>query len=395
MADNPVNGVLAQHWMANEAAYDTVAAFSASEGADIISMEITPSKAHEEINSHIGTGSPQSDVPQEVGGTWTVATHLRPAALGTAPDIDPLLIAAMGLKAINAGVSTAYSLTDNNTPGVGPIALGAAASAGVYSAQFGKYVTDNFAEWVNGAWCEQVELDATGGKSPILTFSGGFASYGYLKGEPTISSGTGTTLTMTTGHGKKLGIGALVKIGTEDNSGAGYRVTAKTADSVTISPTLAGAVSGSDIVAPVFPSHTVTGSPIGGVEHALTIDAVSVGLIASKFSFSTGIKALARRGSSAKPLRISREEGRKLTGTHDVYTLDETAGIIGGAWDSELLSSSLRVGPTSGDFLFSMDANRFDVVPTPMSDTEAAVTALTHRSEQAAAAADELILVVS
>jgi hypothetical protein len=72
-------------------------------------------------------------------------------------------------------------------------------------------------------------------------------------------------------------VDSVLKIGTEDNSGAGFKVTAKSGLTLTVNGTPA---MGSGVaVIPFVPSETTTGSVLGGIAGSCTIDGNAVGVL--------------------------------------------------------------------------------------------------------------------
>ena len=387
----PTSGVRRQFWVKAEATYDTQQAIAATDAVDLVDMQFTPEKVLTEINSHVGTGSYQGEVEGQTGGKWTATCDFMPTTAGTAPDIGPALKAAFGDETIVGGTSVTYDFNDSDT---------------VQTLQLVIYGGDEFYEVVTGAWVEQLTIDAVQNQVPRMTFSGGFAGYGNLRGAPSTTgsnASAATTINMATGDGYKLanvGAGAYIKFGSEDNGGAGYKVTSVTASTIVITPGLANTVGVATAVTPLVPSQTLVGTRISaGIEHAMTIDAVSMGFVSAKYTIATGIKALDRAASSSRPTRVFRTGGRIVDAELDTYFLDEMSEILGAAHASTqvLRDVAVRLGPNTAASraILNTDKTLFKVQPIALPDAEVAMAKLIGRARQNSAANDEFSLVFS
>lgn len=381
----PVAGIQQQFWGKNEATYDTVSAFAATDAFDAVELTFEPELNYEEIVSHVGTGSLQGEVQQNRGGKWSGSFNVAPNAAATAPDIGFLIKAAMGTETVG-GSDVTYSFSDGNVFGTS-----------LHSLQLGKYAGTDLYEVVNGAWVEQLTVEIVGNQIPKITASGGFASYGYLYGSPTVNgvhSASDTTIDLASGGGVKVGANALIKFGTEDNGGAGYTVVSISGDTVTITPGLAGGLSGGEAVEPVVPSQTLGGTVLGGTDSGLTIDATSLGLVTYKLTINTGIKPLDKEASSNRSTAIFRQEMRKLEGEITAYFKDESTAYLGGAWSGTLRDIAARAGSATGRRLTChTDSARVGVAAVPFTDSEVTIITLPFTPRQNAAAADEATLV--
>ena len=183
----PIVGIEAQHWAKLETTYDTVSAFAAGDSVPLIELSIEPTKEFHKSMEHTGSASLETEIAGIRGGTWSCAAYAKPAAAGTAPDINAFLTAGLGTETISGGTSATYSLGNS-----------------AQSMQIGRYVGAGLYEVINGCWIESVEIELTGNDEPKFSFSGGFASYGYVYDGATIASGSGTTITVNTAHVGKI-----------------------------------------------------------------------------------------------------------------------------------------------------------------------------------------------
>lgn len=375
-------GMLQQFWGKLESAFDTVSAEAATDAMDLISLEIEPTLDFSQVVSHVGTGSLQEEVEEKRGGTWTATSYVRPGALGVEPDIGALIEAAFGAKTIVGGTSVQYDLSDTVCP----------------SLQLVRYAGANLYQIANGSWVETFETDITGADEPKLTISGGFASYGYVYVGGTVAGvepAAETDIVMSANHAQLAGVNALVKFGSEDNGGAGYRVTAVdfTTETITISPGLANPLVGGEAMAPVVVSQTLAGATQGGIACGLSIDATAIGLISGKMTLATGIKPLDREASSNRATGLVRVP-REVTGELETYFLTENTQYLGGSWNGTLRALIQRAGPdTAGSRMkINTPKSRIEVTPIEIPEAEEVTTTMAFRARQNAAAADELTL---
>ena len=208
-----------------------------------------------------------------------------------------------------------------------------------------------------------------------------------------------TTIAVTAGHGYLIGVGAYVKFGSEDNGGAGYRVTAVTSAQITITPTLGANIADLAVIAPVVPSQTLGGTRIGGTSHGLTIDAVSVNPISLKYTINTGIVPMDKESSSAKPTGILRTSGRTVDLDHDVYFAHANMPYFSAAhFATQVLryfQARYGANTAAARMLVNTDSTLVKVQGVPISDGEITVVKLMGRARQNSAANDEFSIVFS
>lgn len=144
-------------------------------------------------------------------GTWSVESYVNPNAPGTAPDIGELLKAALGTETVNAGVSVVYGLTSTQGTQKG--------------ASFVHGTSLLWSEAAVFALINTLKITVSGGDRPKISAEGPCASviqtaYTTLQG----AASSATTINAT--DHAALDVGSVVKVGTDDNSSAGYDVTA-------------------------------------------------------------------------------------------------------------------------------------------------------------------------
>jgi len=152
-------------------------------------------------------------------GEWSIATYIKPSgSLGVEPSGSVLLEALFGKKAVTSGTKVEYSLygVDDSI-----ITLSMIVKRG-WETYF-----------ISGAFVDKgsFPVKAGDGNDAIFqaTFSGQFLK-SYLAGTDSLSSAIdGTTTPVTTipvSDAKKFEAGAYIVVGSDDNSGDGYKITA-------------------------------------------------------------------------------------------------------------------------------------------------------------------------
>lgn len=378
-----IGDVTRKTWVQTEAAFDTVAAFAAADAYDALDLNIEPTYNFEEINASVGTGSHQGETAQDRGGKWSSSVDVKYSAAGTAPDYGDILKAAYGTETVVGGTSVTYVLSDGKVFGTS-----------LHSLQFFKYIDEDCAEIITGAWVEQVTLEYGFGKHPKLTFQGGFSTYGWLYGSPTVDgvhAGSDTTIAVAAGTAQQVGPNMYVQFGSEDNSGAGYKVVSIAADIITITPGLANGLSGGEEVKPLALSQTIGGTRIAGVGGGLSLDATAIGQVSFKGTLGTGIKPLDKSSGSDRPIGIHRADNRKVDGELELYFLDENTKYLGGAWNGTTRALIHRAGANTAGARQKWNAPKARIVvsPVPASKGDITIYKAAFRARQSAAAADE------
>lgn len=378
-------GLTQQFWGLAETTYDTHVAIAATDAVNLVSLEIQPDKSYEEIISHAGSGTYEGEIDGATGGKWTAVCHMMPTTAGTIPDIDFALKAGFG-DSTDSGAVITYDANDSAPE----------------SLTWTKYAGTGFCERINGCSVESIIIEGAKGAIPTFTFSGSFATYAFLFGNPTVSgvnATSATTINVTATHGYLVGAGMLVSFGTDTNSGAGYRVTSTTSSTLVITPGLAGAgTSGGEAIVPTVPSQTLAGTRIGGVSHGLTIDAITVNPVSMKFTLDTGIRLLDKESSSAKPTGILKHSTPTFDFDIDAYFKHTSMPAFGAAHFTSQVTRDLaaRFGAdTAGARVkVNMDKAMPRVQAVPVQDGEATMIKFTGRARKNSAALDAYSMVI-
>lgn len=379
---NLAEGILRKFWGKAESTYNTDAAFAATDAMGLLDLKLEPEMAEELSAEAVGTASLQHIFSGPRRGKWSASSYMRPAAAGTAPDIGELLKAALGAETVVGATSVTYGLSDSVHP----------------SLQLARQVGLGMWERANGAWIEQLDVESQSGQAPRISVQGGYASHTWAYGTTVGTGGAsiGATSVPVASPFGQLAVGAYLKIGTNENTGAGHHVTAVNASTgaLTISPALTAAVIEGDAIVPIALSQTLGGSLIASVNHGFTVDSVALGLIGFKLSVKTGLKGLDKEITSDLPTRVGRGD-RLITGELQFYFIDSANSYLAGrAWDGTTHALALRFGRdvAASRCKVTIPKARLKVSPIEVAEKEEATFTMQFTAMQSAAACDELTI---
>lgn len=218
-------------------------------------------------------------------GTWSVEKYLIPnGAAGSKPDDHALLLNCFGTETVNASTSVVYALND------GQSALG--------SMTLLNEVSSVFSQIGLGCGVESFNFKFSGGNEPMLTYEGFLADlvttgYSTLNGNVTTSA----TIVVQTADQDNFAIDGLVKVGSNDNSGAGYHITNKSGPTLTLETTLSA--SSGDAVIPFYPTETTTGHPSNLITGSVTLDGTTVHVLEGSITVKNNHKVIDDEAYSA------------------------------------------------------------------------------------------------
>ena len=384
-------------WAKLEASYDTLQRFVATDAVGLNELKLEPSQAYLRSKEHLGTASLVDEIKGKAAGKWSAQSYVKPNGAGVAPDVGDMVKAAMGAVTVVASTSVTYSFNSLAPP----------------TLQLARAIGTQLYECVTGAWVEELTIEVVGNQPALFNWSGGFATYGWVFGAgvytPSTVSEAATSFTLAESSRGKIGVGACIKIGTDDNSGTGYLVTGYDPDNatVTFAPALAATQTGATLVVPFTPSQTIGGNILSGVNCGLSFDggSTALGMNSCKVNIKTGFHGLDKEATASKVTGVSR--GRRevmfeanayydaTTGTHTQRWLgmgmDGFVAGFNGA-DANILA---RIGSNTVAKRLKLVAAkaRVEVVPVNVPDEEEATVDIKAVARMASAANDELTLV--
>ena len=192
-------------------------------------------------------------------GTWNLPMYMRCGAAGASPQGSAILESQFGSKTVVGSTSVTYGLSK---------------------------ILPSFSLWMkygdavffaNGATANQAKLSVVKKGAVKFDFSGQFMAMGWV-GTDELSAAIDYIATPITAipvkDAKKYCVGGKIKVGTDDNAGLGYAVTAVnvTTNILTISPGVETDQADDTVVAPFLPTGTVIGAPVEARTFRVSLD---------------------------------------------------------------------------------------------------------------------------
>ncbi len=193
-------------------------------------------------------------------GDWSIPMYLRPSGTaGSVPQGATMLEALFGTETIVGSTSVTYSL----------------ATALPSFSLWTKYGDTVF--FAKGATVEQTRLAASKKGAVKFEMSGKFMAMGWV-GTDELNAAVDYVATPITSivvkDAKKYCVGGKIKVGSDDNSGSGYAISAVTiaTNTLTISPGLTADFAADTVVAPFLPTGTIIGDPVESNSITISLD---------------------------------------------------------------------------------------------------------------------------
>jgi hypothetical protein len=219
--------------------------------------------------------------------SWSCESYLLPAGSTTAPDIDPLIEAAMG-GSFGGSTAKTYKLTNTNA---------------LPTCRIARTANEVFREDLFGAWVEEMSISASGGEEPKISFSGGAMNYALTGTGQADGAGSSTAaLSVHSGEGVNFMVGSVIALNSAERT-----VKAKTgADALTLSSNHSW--SDDNAVTPSTYTETVSlHPPVNGIGGSLSLGGTSVPITGIEFTMTNGIKPFSdqalTKGTELVPVR--------------------------------------------------------------------------------------------
>ena len=254
-------------------AYGTASqeALAGADAAKVLSTSFEFSVTRNDRTDSRPTRSLQERITGKQEISWSCESYILPAGSTTAPDIDPLIEAAMG-GSFGGSVAKTYNLSDSNA--LPTVHMARTANGVLREDLFGCYV-------------EEMSISASGGDEPRISFSGGSFNYALTgTGEANGAGSTTSALSVHSGEGVNFMVGSVITL-----NGAERVITAKTgADALTISSNHSW--SDDADVTPSTYTETTAGNPTNGITGSLTLNSVTLPITAFDVTVTNNIKPL-------------------------------------------------------------------------------------------------------
>ena len=274
----------------------------------------------------------QGQIP---AGTWSLSMNFRAQAAGSVPQGDVLFKCLMGSKAVNAGTSIVYS-------------QGAKESFTLWS------LKDHFLEIAVGCSVDELVITPEKDKTITLAFSGKCMKKIWC-GTGALGAGEVEAQTvLTVSDEKQFGVGAFIWNVTQDddNSGAGYEVTAidTVAHTITIDPAVpTGGWDSGDVLAPFLPTGTKIGTVVEGRKLALTFGGTATTVKTASVNIKDAAYFLEDEVTSSGYCEDFIDgENREITAEMELLFRTEKVALFYDAFNNTTKIFQLILGSTAG-----------------------------------------------
>lgn len=289
-------------FVVKESAFGTLAFPSATDvigvlGAPQVSQEEEFVDSREIVESR---STPDRAWVGTAAGSFSLQVYARPSgAAGTPPVEDVLLEAALGAKTVNAGTSVVYS---------------PALELPSFTLAFREGHTTNF---IVGAKVGELRLSITRKDFATWDVSGSFQKVLRAGTAETAGTSTTTVIQLESGGAKLFDVGARVQVGTENNSGAGYEITAvdTSADTITLGTALSAAPAAGEVVSGYLPTASLSGHHVTGCEGSLSLDGAELTVTGIEVALSNALQPDDEELSAAGYVTAIDEGQRQVSGT--------------------------------------------------------------------------------
>jgi hypothetical protein len=317
-----------------ESTIGTAVVPAATDAFRVTTFDITPNYDRPEVPERTNTRSLQDRISGRKTCNFSISLVNRPSGTaGTPPDYTLLLKHAFGTYTNNSSTSDVYTLLKD------PSALGLS----VYRK------LEGVLEGVYGGVIQNLTFSFSGDGFATIDISG--VGYDMLWAGTDAANGAGSTATaLIVDDGDFYGKYGVVQVGSNDNSGAGFQITAVSGQTLTLGA--AASWSDDDAVIPFLPAATVGGNPLYGTAGSLSLDGGSstISVISGSVSMSTGIGLFDRNFGAAIPSGVILPEGRSVTGSLS-FLVDDNANyniLRGESANKTAQNIQLNIGTVAG-----------------------------------------------
>lgn len=383
MAAETIPSVLEQAAFKEQTTFDTWIAMAGTDAVCPVrgTFKIEPTVAFEKLKEACGTKSNQGEIKLNQGGKFTGQFYVKPAALGTPPDIGvALLKAAMGVETVTPATSVVYTLSDTVKTFL----------QGVH------HIEGHWQRTFSGGVVEQLKITIPSNGLPIFEVSGSFARMGWVNKDVNEEIEAAGIAEIAVADASRWCVGAPAEV-TFENDAAQYVVTGTDNTSgaahFDITPVLAAGIGAGEALTPYAPAKTTGGTVISAVNNVLTFGAVSLGFQQCVVTLITGFGLEDKEGSSDRAVGVTNMAERSVETEWTFYAKDSAAGnlnILQSAHDGETYDIDLSVNNTAaGRMKLSWPKARVDVSKQETSEGDVVMATAKTIARQSAAAADE------
>lgn len=283
---------------------------------------------------------------------WSMSGILRPSdAAGTAPDMGDIIKHAFGTETVSGGVSVTYSFLKDMT----------ALTASIYGG------LSSFQQGVRGAIVQNLGFNWSGDDAVQWNASGVGANV--IQAGKTLANGAGSSATaLIVDDADFFTVGALIQIGGDDNSGAGFQVTAVNHSTQTLTIDTAHTWSDNDAVEPFLPAGTYAGNPLYTPAGSISFDngSSTTREISGSLTINTGIDLLNNEHGSSEATDVILTGMREVDASVDFYVKEDETYLMS-EWRRKVSQDLIKVlGDTAGSRM-KINMNTAEIDPGDVS----------------------------
>ena len=359
-------GVAEQFYASAETTFGTMVKPTAADALRVIQTTFTPAQERVNRRDKRNSRSVSERITRKKSAEWSVTTYALPSGTaGTAPDCGALLEALFGGHTNTPATSDVYTLARDISK----------------SFSFHRIYGDAIAESLIGGVVNKGVFRFKGEEECEIELSGPAADWVRTSQTTLTSSAASGATTIVVDDDYSLAVNSVIKIGTEDNSGAGFKVTAwnETTNTATIEAALGSDVSAAAEVVPFFPTPTTTGDPLGCITGSLTLDSDTYYVTEFEITLDNVAKLRNDEFGQETARGYSGSGFRQVTFSGTMYLESESVGgsnknvwIPGKSESFANVAIVIQAGDTAGDIMkIEMPTAEFDIVPLNVPEEEA------------------------
>lgn len=298
---------------------------------------------------------------------------------GTAPELANVLKHTTGAEAVSSGVSVTYSFLKDMS----------ALSASIYGFH------SSVLEGVYGAIVQNFSLTWSGDDAVRWSASG--VAKDYINAGNTLANGAGSSATaLVVDDADFFTPGAVISIGGDTNSGAGYQVTAVNHATETLTITPAATWDDDDAVAAYVPTGTYAGSPIYTPSGSISFDNGSSTTtdLGGTLTVATGLDLVNDEHGTTSASDVKNSGMREVTATVDFYVKEDETWLANN-WRRKVAQGFIKTIGTTAGSIITINGNQVEIDPdaTQTSDADAARYSATVHFLATASGEDEATVV--
>lgn len=287
---------------------------------------------------------------------WSLTLYACPSgSAGVAADDDQLIECVLGAKATSASTHVIY------TPSL------------TYDTSVSLHrICGDFAQSLPGSIVTKMEVRVKGEDEVEIEYSGESADYIHTQSTVTSASAASgaSAITVADAH-DYLAANSIIKLGTNDNGGAGYTVASVSGTTVNLGSALTGNIALAATVVPFFATSTTHGVPLGCFPGTIKLDTVEHKF--RELTISIDNKANIRRdtyGSSSAD-GYTATDFREITINGTTHARAAYGKWIGKSQQFDDVAMEVTLGDTAGArIIITMPYCEFDVIPIEIPETD-------------------------